>query len=86
MKTRITRRVALAIIAAGLWVGPSVAWSQASAQSSAQSSVQTWPSRPVTIILPFAPGGGTDLLARALAQDLGERFGQQFGSPIRRTR
>ena len=78
MKTRIARRVALAIIAAGLWVGPSVAWSQASAQSSAQSSVQTWPSRPVTIILPFAPGGGTDLLARALAQDLGERFGQQF--------
>ena len=78
MKTCIARRVALAIIATGLWVGPSVAWSQASAQSSAQSSVQTWPSRPVTIILPFAPGGGTDLLARALAQDLGERFGQQF--------
>jgi tripartite-type tricarboxylate transporter receptor subunit TctC len=70
MKTRLTRRVALAIIATGLWVGPPVAWSQASAQ--------TWPSRPVTIILPFAPGGGTDLLARALAQDLGERFGQQF--------
>jgi len=78
MKTRITRRVALAIIAAGLWVGPSVAWSQSWAQSPAQSSVQTWPSRPVTIILPFAAGGGTDLLARALAQDLGERFGQQF--------
>jgi tripartite-type tricarboxylate transporter receptor subunit TctC len=50
--------------------GTAVAWSPASAQ--------TWPSRPVTIILPFAPGGGTDLLARALAQDLGERFGQQF--------
>jgi tripartite-type tricarboxylate transporter receptor subunit TctC len=30
------------------------------------------------VILPFAAGGGTDLLARALAQDLGERFGQQF--------
>ena len=44
----------------------------------ARPSAQTWPSRPVTIILPFAPGGGTDLLARALAQDLGERFGQQF--------
>ena len=74
MKTCIARRVALAAIAAGLCAGPSVAWSQASAQS----SVQTWPSRPVTIILPFAAGGGTDLLARALAQDLGERFGQQF--------
>jgi tripartite-type tricarboxylate transporter receptor subunit TctC len=75
MKTCIARRVAaLAVIAAGLCAGPSVAWSQASAQS----SVQTWPSRPVTVILPFAAGGGTDLLARALAQDLGERFGQQF--------
>jgi tripartite-type tricarboxylate transporter receptor subunit TctC len=30
------------------------------------------------MILPFAAGGGTDLLARALAQDLGEKFGQQF--------
>ena len=30
------------------------------------------------MILPFAAGGGTDLLARALAQDFGERFGQQF--------
>ena len=70
MKTRIARRVALAIAAAGLWAGPSVAWAQAPAQ--------TWPSRPVTMILPFAAGGGTDLLARALAQDLGERFGQQF--------
>src|SRR4029079_9806094 len=74
MKTCIARRVALAAIAAGLCAGPSVAWSQASAQS----SVQTWPSRPVPITLPFAAGGGTDLLARALAQDLGERFGQQF--------
>jgi tripartite-type tricarboxylate transporter receptor subunit TctC len=32
----------------------------------------------VSIVLPFAAGGGTDLLARALAQDLSERFGQQF--------
>ena len=69
MKVHIARRVALAIAAAGLWAGPSVAWAQAA---------QTWPSRPVTMILPFAAGGGTDLLARALAQDFGERFGQQF--------
>lgn len=70
MKTRITRRVALAAAAAALGAGPSVAW--------AQNQAQTWPSRPVTIILPFAAGGGTDLLARALAQDFSERFGQQF--------
>ena len=66
MKTCITRRVAIAVATASLCAGPSAAWAQA------------WPSRPVTIILPFAAGGGTDLLARALAQDLGERFGQQF--------
>jgi tripartite-type tricarboxylate transporter receptor subunit TctC len=66
MKTHITRRVALAIAAAGLCAAPSDAFAQA------------WPSRPVTVILPFAAGGGTDLLARALAQDLGERLGQQF--------
>jgi tripartite-type tricarboxylate transporter receptor subunit TctC len=71
MKSRITRRVALAVAAAGLWAGLSVAWAQ-------DLRGGVWPSRAVTIILPFAAGGGTDLLARALAQDLGERFGQQF--------
>lgn len=66
MEARITRRTVLGIAAAGLWAGPSVAWAQA------------WPSRPVTMIMPFAAGGGTDLLARALAQDLSETLGQQF--------
>lgn len=68
MKSRMTRRLALAIAAIGLWVGSSVAQAQA----------QTWPARPVTMIVPFAAGSGTDQLARALAQDLGERLGQQF--------
>ncbi len=31
---------------------------------------QEWPSRPIEMIVPFAPGGGTDLLARALADEL----------------
>jgi tripartite-type tricarboxylate transporter receptor subunit TctC len=39
----------------------------------AQSS---FPSRPVRLIIPFAPGGGSDTLARMLAPRLGERFGQ----------
>lgn len=66
MKTRITRTAALAIAAACLWAAPSVVFAQA------------WPSRPVTVIMPFAAGGGTDLLARALSADLSERLGQQF--------
>src|SRR2546423_7148928 len=39
---------------------------------------QAWPQRPVRIIVPFAPGGNTDGIARIIAQRLGETFGQQF--------
>jgi tripartite-type tricarboxylate transporter receptor subunit TctC len=39
---------------------------------------QSYPSRPVTVMVPFAAGGGTDLLARVVTQHLGERLGKPF--------
>lgn len=57
-----TRR---AILGAGLGIGAARAQGR-------------WPDRPVTIIVPWAPGGTTDILARILAEPLRRQLGQPF--------
>ena len=44
--------------------------------ASGVAQAQDWPTRPVRLIAPFAPGGATDALARILAQRMSERYGQ----------
>src|SRR5262245_2979922 len=63
------RREFLALAGGTLAAGLSTrAWSQ----------VQSWPERPVKLILPYAPGGATDLIGRPWADKLSQAFGQQF--------
>ena len=52
-------------------------WFAASALITGAAFAQTYPGKPVRLIVPYPPGGGTDIMSRAIAAKLAERWGQQ---------
>ncbi len=61
--TLLLRLVVVASISIGAWLHPPLL-------------AQTYPTKSINLIVPYAPGGATDLLGRAVAQKLGEALGQ----------
>src|SRR6266702_776304 len=48
----------------------------AAALLAAPAAAQQWPAQPIHIIVPFGPGGGSDIVGRILGQSLQENLGQ----------
>ena len=70
------RHISSSLLAAAVLAGASLAG----------AAEPPYPARPVRIVVPYAPGGGSDATARLLGQKLGERLGQTFviGNPALR--
>ncbi len=69
---RIHRRTFGFALAASLAAGLAL-----TGAASAQTSTQTWPGKPITFVVPFPAGGGTDAFARPLAVQLEAQLGQR---------
>lgn len=64
MRRRLLHAFAVCLAAAGLASGP-------------PALAQDWPAKPITLVVPFPPGGGTDAFARPLAAQLAKQLGRQ---------
>ena len=65
--THFTRRQWLAGAVASSWtLKPTI------------SLAESWPSKPLRLVVPFAPGGSSEIVARAVANEMGKTLGQKI--------
>lgn len=72
------RRWAGVAVAAVLTSAAAIGVARSDGEHTKQAAQPEWPSAPVTLVVTFPPGGGTDTLARRLADQLQHRLGQPF--------
>jgi len=70
--TRLTRRRLIELAGAGAGAAGAAAF------LAGHALAQSWPARPVRVIVPFPPGGITDVLARLVTGKIAEQLGRQF--------
>ena len=74
-KRRMTFAAIFTVVPTGLLAG--------SLTASAPAAAQDFPNRPITLVVPYAAGGGNDLMARMAGELMGKTLGQQIVIVIR---
>lgn len=77
MRARVSRRAGLAFAALLLAGRAAIETTPAPAQTAPAQTVTAWPTRPITLVVPFPAGGGNDAMARIVADKLSAVLGQQ---------
>src|SRR5829696_228791 len=67
-----------AVVLAGVAIAGAIVAAGPSAAQTSTSSDKTWPTKTVRIVVPFAPGSATDLVPRAVFEQVQQQTGQTF--------